>query len=739
MPQPPPAGLTSSPLDSKTSTAAFWQILTHFDSTKLNPNQALRNSIGVVLPIIIGYALGMPRGGLAIASGALFVSYSDGSDPYAARAKRMLSSAFWCSLAVFLGAISGRNNIAAIAVATLWAFPAGLLVCLGTTAADLGTISLVSLVIYSAQALPAHQAAFSGILSLAGGLLQTGLSIALWPVQRYAPERRTLAALFRGLARIAEAPMQVTSAPSESLSSTQAQEALSGLGADQSLESFRYLSLLNQAERIRLSLLMLARLRLRMFREDPFHFGVDILDKFLAETIPILDYLSNALNLNTSSINEVIKLHLDELEKLTQQIRQHVKNSSTSFINATARDARFQMDALAGQLRSALDLVSRTTPAGSMTVAQQEGRQPFYLRYTGKLATLRANLNPSSTAFLHAMRLTLCIALGEIISREISLRRSYWLPMTIALVLKPEFTTTFTRGLLRIAGTLVGLMLTTLLFHLFPASMVFEIILIFILTFLLRWVGPTNYGIFAVAISAFVVSFIAINGIAPQQVIVARGVNTAAGGAIALIAYLLWPAWERTRVSELIAKLLDAYREYFHAVADAYFNPESIDTRELDRARLESRRSRSNLEASIERLNAEPGTTLEQIRQLRALLASTHRFAHATMALDAARLQLPAAPARQAFQVFAQQVETTLALLTATLRGTRDGSTEWPDLREAYLTLAQTGDPAKQRYALTNAEADRITNSLNTLREHVLARSSEPQPYPASTALPDAS
>jgi len=37
--------------------------------------------------------------------------------------------------------------------------------------------------------------------------------------------------------------------------------------------------------------------------------------------------------------------------------------------------------------------------------------------------------------------------------------------MTIVLVLKPEFAVTFSRGVLRIAGTMVGLLLATALFH----------------------------------------------------------------------------------------------------------------------------------------------------------------------------------------------------------------------------------------------------------------------------------
>jgi len=36
--------------------------------------------------------------------------------------------------------------------------------------------------------------------------------------------------------------------------------------------------------------------------------------------------------------------------------------------------------------------------------------------------------------------------------------------------------------------------------------------------------------------------------------------------------------------------------------------------------------------------------------------------------------------------------------------------------------MVQSGDPKIERYALVNVEADRMVNSLNTLREQVLKR-----------------
>jgi uncharacterized membrane protein YccC len=704
--------------------SAFWRVVTHFDRSKIYPYQAFRNAVGVALPLIIGFAMGMPRGGLAAASGALYVSYSDGNDPYLLRGRRMLAAGLWCSLGVFFGAISAGNAVAAVAVATLWAFAAGLFVSLGTTAASLGVISLVSLVIYEAQSLSPKQAAIAGLLTLVGGILQTILSIALWPVQRYGPERRVLSAFYRELSHIAEMPLQATAAPPASAPGTKAQEAFAGLGPDRSLESLRYRSLLNQAERMRLSVLMLTRLRLRMFRENSLHAGLEVLDRYLALAGRALELLSDALLLE--KIPPELVSRVRELDDLSREMRESAADATASFVNATAQEARFQMDALSGQLRATMDLVSRVTPVGELSYAKREAGQPLWPRYSGMLATLRANLNFGSAAFRHAVRLSVCVAAGEVLSRSIGLRRSYWLVMTVVLVLKPDFSSTFSRGVLRIVGTLAGLVLATALFQLHPTNEVVLVCLIFILSFVLSWIGPANYGIFTVAISALIVLFFAVNGIAPQDVIRPRMINTIAGGCIALLAYWAWPTREQSHISEIIAKLLEAYRDYFHAVVEDKFHPETLEAREVDRARLQSRRARSNLEAAIERLLSDPGTNQEQVSRLNAMLASSHRFAHAAMAIDAYDYRAAKTPGRPAFLIFAEQVESVLDLLALSLRGERIAAKDWPDLRESYHRLVQEGDGQTERYALTNVEADRITNSLNTLRDQLLAWTSRP-------------
>ncbi|HEY8716168.1 MAG TPA: FUSC family protein, partial [Candidatus Acidoferrum sp.] len=728
---PPPAPAPATPPSAPPPARAFWQTLTHFDATKLSAPRAFRNSVGVVLPLIVGFALQMPRGGLVVASGALNVSYSDGSDPYLVRAKRMLASTFLCALAVFAGAMSGRIHFFAVVLATAWAFIAGMFVALGGAAPDLGVISLVTLLIYSAQPLTPQQAAVSGLLALCGGLLQTVLSVALWPVHRYDPERRALANLYQELANRAATSLNALTAPPASVHSEQAQEALSALGRDGNPESMRYRALLTQAERIRLTLLILSRLRLRMERESHEHAGVAILTYYLELSAAVLREVSDALTRTiTTGAAQSENISTAALDEIAAQLREEEKSIPPSFLAAVVKDAIFQMDALSGQLRAALDLAKNN--AAPESSGDPEPLVPAAWRHTlsNRLEALRSNLNLQSPSFRHALRLATMVMLGDILGRSVSWRRSYWLPMTIVLVLKPEFTATFTRGLLRIAGTIVGLLLATGLFHFLDPSMDLQVIGIFIFVYLLRWLGPANYGVFGVLVSALIVLLLAVAGVPPKEVIWARGLNTALGGMLALLAYGLWPSWERTRVSERIAQMLDAYKNYIHTLVN--LNAAS-DTplRELDKSRRGARISRSNLEASIDRLSSEPGTARLQMDRLSAALASSHRLVHAAMALEAIFSQHPELSDSPPLKKFAVAVETTLTLLACALRGARVMPRDFPDLRGEYRLMIAARSPAADasftRFDSINIEADRITNSLNTLAEQVVEWTRSPE------------
>ena len=174
---------------------------------------------------------------------------------------------------------------------------------------------------------------------------------------------------------------------------------------------------------------------------------------------------------------------------------------------------------------------------------------------------------------------------------------------------------------------------------------------------------------------------------------------------------------ERTQVGTVLAEMLEAYRDYFRAVVDALYG-RAVPDAELDRLRDNGRRARSNAEASVDRVAAEPGVTAEQAGLLTAILASSHGFAHAAMAMESALDRTDPAPPRPAAIEFARQVELTLAALARALRGAGFPQS-LPDLRAAHNQILQAPGASHERYTLIDTETDRIVTSINTLREQI--------------------
>jgi uncharacterized membrane protein YccC len=697
---------------------AFWGLVTRFDSSKTSFAIGFRNALGVSLPMAAGVMLSKPLGGLATGSGALCVAYADGHDPYRQRAVRLILRTIFVSLAVMVGGLSARNSLIAVAVASAAAFAAGMAVAIGESASDTGIISVVLIVIYAAQPLTLSRELEAAGLAFLGGLIIVVLSLLFWPVQKFQPERRALAELFRELARRAELPVDPRESPPASAQSSSAHQALENLRYVSGIQSERYRSLLTQAERLRLAIFTLKRLRTRLEREQIPGDQLQLLKDFLNKTSIVQNAVAQIL-LRESSVQPTAAV-LAELEAIAQQWRSANTSMGKGFLSATRKDALFQMEAIGGQLRASVQLASSATTQGSTEFERREARQPWRLRLEGVRAQLRANLTPGSVIFRHALRVAICVGIGDALGRTLDWHRAYWIPMTTMLVLRPDFASTFSRGVLRIAGTIIGLAVSTALLYFLPHSFVLHVGFIAIFVLLLRWIGPANYGLFVIFVTSVIVLMISFTGISPSRAIWARGMDTLLGGAIALIGYAVWPTWERGSAALRLADMLLAYRDYFDAVAQFYLSPKPMDSVEREQLRLQARRARSNFEALVDRLSAEPATPPEELESLRGILASSHRFVHANMALEAGSPVKLSSSALQALEKFAGDVREILDALVSVLRKEKPPPRRWPDLREDYRLFVASAEGGFGRDSLPAMEADRIVNSLNTLKEQIL-------------------
>ncbi|MBV8780557.1 MAG: FUSC family protein [Phycisphaerae bacterium] len=430
----------------------------HFHADRIMPALGIRNAVGVALPLLLGIHYRALEAGLAASIGALLVAYSDNQTPYLQRAPRMLAAGVLSSLAVLVALSSATNPILAVIVSGMAAFLAGLVVCMGAAVGEVAADVLVALLIFATKKLSIQMSMETALLVLAGGLLQVVLSLALWPLNRYGPERRVLGNLYHELSRIARNPTNLAESPAATYHSNEVHNYFATLDWARSAESERCRALLSQAERIRVSLLTLIRM------------SAQSTNKTINNSLPII---ANVLDAVGDSLHGTA---------IPPQIHDTLRSLDAAFVPGDVdTQMTLQLDALGGQLRASVDLSRRTMPV-AFRLPRSADEPSIAAKARSIFISLLVNLNLRSAAFRHALRLSACVVIGDALARSFSIPRSYWVPMTIVIVLKPDYSTTFARGIARLGGTLIGLLLATALFALLSPGIAMQVIIISAMT-----------------------------------------------------------------------------------------------------------------------------------------------------------------------------------------------------------------------------------------------------------------
>lgn len=665
---------------------------------------AARNTLGIVLPIALGLASGHLQAGLAIAIGALNTALVDLPGPYRLRMQRMLLSACGTALAALTGSLAGGELAVLVPLVLAWGIAAGLLVAFGTEAAIAGLTSLVVLLVTAAEPRSLPLALATAALMGSGGVLQALLAVAAWPFQRYGPERAALALACRELAASARARTQPGQAPPVTGAMQVLEPLLHGRHRARGplMERFRILAEL--LERIRLELLTLADQATAADGE-----AASTLKRLLEYSARSLDAIASALDrgaapLPASAALEGFDAALAALEELLARPGHDPRL-------ALARD---RATALGAELRAAARNAGFAGSRGRLREQAQEARVPRPLRPRSPLEVLRANLGFSSAALRHALRTGTCVALALAAARLTGMGHGFWIPMTVAVVLRADFSGTWKTGVLRVLGTLAGLVLTTVLLHFGLPGEWPRVLLLAVLAFGFRLLSGVHYGLGVMLLTAMMVVLLAFHGIAPGEAMAARALATVVGSAVALSAYLLWPTWERTRIRPALAKMLDTYRSYLASLA-------RDDVQARADSRGAARAARTNAEASLARLQGEPEREPGLLPLAESLFDQGNRFVRAAMAFEAAGSGRDPAAVEGLREVLEAMDQALASIARCVEHG---GEPAMQDLRKRERRLAaalKAADAETPAAGTAMAEAlDRMTDSLYGLA-HLLA------------------
>lgn len=659
-----------------------------------------RNAVGLIIPVAVAAVLGSPAVGVQAAIGGLQTAFADRPGPYRLRVARMLLTAVAAGLTAGLAAGFGNNLVVSALLLAVLAFGAGQLLAVGPSAAQVGIAATACALVLGH--LPQHPLAalYTGLLVLAGGVVQTLLAVAAWPLGRHRPERHALASLYRQLAALAEAQIDTNTSPPLGPAIADADAVLRGAGHDHGPSVEAYRVLLDEAVRARQDILVLSGYADRLSR-DGIGSSAQLLRDELTAAAAVLRVIAGGLQTGHP-------MDQSAAAKLLIPV-----GNSVGFLgdSQTERAAVNRVRSLAGQLRAMAETVR--TGAGEGRTDEDEGRLTGRARLRDPIAVLRANLSVRSPVFRHSVRLAILVPVTDVLTREVGISRGYWVSLTILVVLRPDFGSTFQRSLMRVLGTLIGLLLASVLVHFVLGDSTAAMIVLLALCFFgMRMAGPSNLGLAAVCLAGLVVVLLSLAGIPAHTTVIDRAVDTVVGGFIALFAALLWPSWERQQVPDQLATLIGAYRSYLQALID----PEStIGQRSSIRSR--ARLARSAAEASVDRARAEPVDSRGFVELGDATLAHTHRLVHALAAIDATR------QARETYQQvpeFRLLIDAVLGGLAVLQQALEHGWVQIRDMKlrslQADLAAALVRSASSPELAASLVEAtDRLVNSMDSV------------------------
>jgi uncharacterized membrane protein YccC len=184
-------------------------------------------------------------------------------------------------------------------------------------------------------------------------------------------------------------------------------------------------------------------------------------------------------------------------------------------------------------------------------------------------ATLRERLSARVAEFrvgtvleMFAIRLMASIGVAALISEVLAIQRSYWVVLTTAIVLKPDYGSVFARGLQRGLGTIAGALLGAVILVAVPYGP-WLLIPLGVLAALLPYGQARNFGLTATFMTPVVVLQTDLLAPLGWRLAEDRLIDSVIGCLVALVVgYAPWPASWRAHLPGRFAGTIRAVCEY---------------------------------------------------------------------------------------------------------------------------------------------------------------------------------
>lgn len=371
---------------------------------------------------------------------------------------------------------------------------------------------------------------------------------------------------------------------------------------------------------------------------------------------------------------------------------------------------------------SAIRRVMANVKDASKVSLKRQNTSQFLTLQEYRLNVIIQNFSWNSTLFRHALRFTVAIIFAFILGTLLDIRNTYWILLTIIVIMRPNYGLTKERSKERIIGTLIGAAIAIGIVLLTQNIIVYGVLAIISLTlaFSLIQQNLRSAAAFITINIIFVYSLINPDAF---QVIQYRVIDTIIGAGIAVIAnYTLWPSWEALNLKNVLVDALNKNRTYLLATQELYYDKNKNELN-YKLARKEAFLAISNLNAAFQRLTQDPKSKQVEFQLIYDMVTLNQTMVSAIASIGSFIINHQTTPASKEFDAIVRRIANTLEASCSILKNvqadcetiTVDIEKAQEKLMETYRSLSRMRDENIQ-----NGHTEIDTETLHNLQEAYL-------------------
>lgn len=600
-------------------------------------SDGIRMSIGILFPSLLLMQFNHFDMGITMSLGALCICTIDSPGPlYHKRNSMAIGNLCLFVVAVITG--FARLNVFTLGLEiTVFSFLFSMFIVYGNRAASVGTCALLIMIFMMDKEAKPNEVLTISLIVLAGGVWYLIFSLIFFGIRPYRAAQQTLGENIADIARFirikadfylsdTDIDENYRKLVSQQIKVSQHQDAVreilfkSRVMVKESTNPSRvlvltFVDLVDMYEQIMATSYDYNHIREKFGPTGVLKQIADLLQE-MGDELDNIAYmvLSNTRSKHKPDFNtglEKLKLRIDEIGTGDQA----VSNIALKKILINLRDLNERIKSIFGYYNSksyeALQEKNDNYEYSKFVTHQDYAPHIFF-----------DNLSLSSATFKHALRVALVCLIGFTTAKFIALgHHSYWVLLTIIVILKPGFSLSKQRNYQRLIGTIAGGVIGIAILLFIPNKTV-EFILLVVLMIGTYSFLRLNYVVSVILMTPYVLILFKFLGVG--QVVEERIIDTVIGSTIAFIAsYLIFPSWEFELIQENLADVLHANTRYLAKIAESILGKDVTPT-EYKLTRKDVYVKSANLSAAFERMTSEPKSKQRKVKDVHKFVVLNH-------------------------------------------------------------------------------------------------------------------